>query len=140
VVIISKGVNDMINRVGTVSLFVSDQERAKAFYTDVLGFELRTDAPLYPGAEARWVAVAPAGAETEIILYLPDENWAHYEGVVGRSQAITLDVTDMPAVHAELKAKGVTFVQEPDVQPWGTFAIIQDSEGNHILLVEQPGN
>ena len=34
----------MINRVGTVSVFVSDQERAKKFYTDVLGFELRTDA------------------------------------------------------------------------------------------------
>jgi predicted enzyme related to lactoylglutathione lyase len=33
---------------------------------------------------------------------------------------------------------GVTFVQEPDVQPWGTYATLEDSEGNHILLVEQP--
>jgi len=129
----------MINRVGTVSLFVADQDRAKAFYTDVLGFELRADAPLYPGAESRWVSVAPAGAQTEIILYLPDENWEHYKGVVGKSQALTLDVGDMSAVHESLKAKGVTFVQEPDVQPWGTFAIIQDSEGNHLILVEQPG-
>jgi catechol 2,3-dioxygenase-like lactoylglutathione lyase family enzyme len=38
----------MINLVGTVSVFVSDQERAKDFYTTKLGFELRTDAPLYP--------------------------------------------------------------------------------------------
>jgi catechol 2,3-dioxygenase-like lactoylglutathione lyase family enzyme len=128
----------MINRVGTVSVFVSDQDRAKKFYTDVLGFELRTDAPLYPGSEARWVAVAPAGAETEIILYLPDENWAHYEQVVGKSQAITLDTDDISAVYEELKAKGVTFVQEPDAQPWGNFATLQDSEGNLILLVEQP--
>jgi lactoylglutathione lyase len=128
----------MINKVGTVSVFVSDQERAKKFYTDVLGFELRTDAPLYPGSEARWIAVAPAGAETEIILYLPDENWAHYEQVVGKSQAITLDTSDISAVYEGLKAKGVTFVQEPDPQPWGTFATLQDSEGNLILLVEQP--
>ena len=52
----------MIEKVGTVSVFVADQDRAKAFYTEKLGMELRTDAPLYPGAAARWVAVAPAGA------------------------------------------------------------------------------
>ena len=49
----------MIDRVGTVSLFVNDQDRAKDFYTRILGFELRQDAPLYPGATNRWVAVAP---------------------------------------------------------------------------------
>lgn len=49
----------MIDRVGTISVFVGDQDRAKDFYTSVLGFELRTDAPLSPGSTARWVAVAP---------------------------------------------------------------------------------
>jgi len=127
-----------INKVGTVSLFVNDQDRAKDFYTTVLGMELRTDQPLYPGAENRWVAVAPAGAQTEIILYLPDENWEHYRQVVGKSQALTLDVSDMEATYSSLKAKGVKFIQEPDKQPWGTFATIQDSEGNHLILVEQP--
>lgn len=128
----------MINRVSTVSVFVGDQERAKVFYTDILGFELRADAPLYPGAKARWIAVAPEGAETELILYLPDENWSHYEQVVGKSQAITLDVSDMESTSKALKSMGVNFVQEPDVQPWGTFAIIEDSEGNNLLLVQQP--
>jgi len=129
-----------INHVGTISVFVADQDRAKAFYTEMLGFELRADDPLYPGAEARWIAVAPKEAKTEIILYLPDENWEHYKGVVGKSQALTLDVTDMASLHADLKAKGVTFIQEPDVQPWGTYAMIQDSEGNSLIIVEQPGN
>lgn len=128
----------MIDRVGSVSVFVSDQDRAKEFYTHVLGFELRADSPLYPGATARWVAVAPQGAKTEVILYLPDENWEHYRQVVGKSQALTFNVTDMKALHADLKAQGVKFVQEPDVQPWGTFATIRDSEGNHLILVEQP--
>jgi lactoylglutathione lyase len=127
-----------INRVSTVCVFVSDQNRAKSFYTEQLGFELRQDMPLYPGAPSRWLAVAPHGAETDIILYLPDENWDHYRQVVGKSQAITLDVTDIDKVAADLKAKGVMFVQEPDAQPWGTFATIEDSEGNHILLVQQP--
>jgi len=128
----------MINRIVTVSVFVSDQDRAKAFYTDVLGFELRADAPLYPGATSCWIAVTPQGAQSEIILYLPDENWDHCRQVVGKSQALTLDVTDMAALHEQLKAKGVVFVQEPDMQPWGTFAMIEDSEGNRLLLVEQP--
>src|SRR5687767_9113316 len=107
----------MIERVGSVSLFVADQNRAKAFYTDILGFELRTDAPLYPGAEARWVAVAPRGAETEVVLYIPDENWEHYKQVVGKSQALTFNVSDMAALREALVAKDVTFVQEPEVQP-----------------------
>ena len=128
----------MIDYVGTVCVFVADQDRAKAFYTDVLGFELREDAPLYPGASARWVAVAPKAAKTEVVLYLPDENWEHYQQVVGKSQAVTFNVSDMMALYADLKAKGVKFVQEPDPQPWGTYATIEDSEGNHLILVEPP--
>jgi len=84
------------------------------------------------------VSVAPAGSETEVILYLPDENWEHYQGVVGKSQALTFEVADMAALQTDLKAKGVKFIQEPDEQPWGIFAIIQDSEGNHLILVQQP--
>jgi len=128
----------MIDRIGTISIFVSDQDRAKDFYTNVLGFELRADEPLYPGATARWVAVAPKGAATEAILYLPDENWQHYQQVVGQSQALTFNVTDMDALYQDLKAKGVTFVQEPDKQPWGNYATIEDSENNRLILVELP--
>jgi len=128
----------MINKVGTVTIYVEDQDRAKDFYTKVLGFELKQDAPLYPGATTRWVAVAPKGAATEVILYLPDKHWEHYRQVVGKSQSVTFDVTDMAATAAALKAKGVEFVTEPDVQPWGTSAFIKDSEGNQLLLVEEP--
>lgn len=127
-----------INKVATVCVFVSDQARAKAFYVDQLGLELRQDQPLYPGASTRWIAVAPRDSATEIILYLPDENWDHYRQVVGRSQAITLDVTEMDQTVTDLKARGVVFAREPEAQPWGTFATIEDSEGNHILLVQQP--
>ena len=128
----------MIDRISTVTLFVGDQERAKAFYTEKMGFELRTDAPLYPGSEARWIAVAPKGAETELILYLPDENWSHYEGVVGKSQSMTFEVSNLESTYEELVAKGVKFIQEPNVQPWGTFAIIEDSEGNHLIVNQAP--
>lgn len=128
----------MIDRVGTVCVFVSDQDRAKKFYIEVLGFELRSDNSLSPGATNRWIAVAPKGAETEVILYLPDENWGHYRQVVGHSQALTFEVSNMENLHATLMAKGVHFVQEPDYQAWGTYAILQDSEGNSLILREAP--
>lgn len=127
-----------IRRVATVCVFVQDQDRAKQFYTQVLGMELHSDEPIYPGAPNRWVAVAPKGSDTDIILYLPDQNWEHYRQVVGQSQALTLDVSDMAALYSDLKAKGVTFTQVPDVQPWGTYATIEDSEHNKLILVEQP--
>ena len=125
----------MIEAVAKICIFVSDQDRAKAFYTEKLGFELREDAPMGP---SRWIAVAPAGARTEVILYKMDENWEHYRQVMGKSQAITFNVTDMAATHADLKAKGVRITQEPDVQPWGTFMMILDEDDNGLLLVEQP--
>lgn len=127
-----------IDRVGTVCVFVGDKDRAKKFYTNVLGFQLHDDQPLAPGAANRWISVVPKGAETKIILYLPDQNREHYKEGVGKSQAISPNVTDMPSLHKELKAKGVKFVQEPDPQPWGTYATIEDSEGNHLILVEPP--
>jgi lactoylglutathione lyase len=128
----------MFNKVGTVCVYVQDQQRAKKFYTEVLGFELRTDAELWPGAPTRWISVVPQGAQTEIILYVPDENWEHYKGVVGKSQSITLDVTNIQQLVSDLKAKGVNFRGDIDVQPWGSSIFMEDSEGNTLLVVEQP--
>jgi predicted enzyme related to lactoylglutathione lyase len=128
----------MIIGVGTVSVYVDDQDRAKEFYTSKLGFELRIDQPLFPGATNRWVEVGPKGAVTGIVLYKVDENWEHYRQTVGKSQSLTLAVDDMTATHKELKSRGIEFVQEPEVQPWGTYAIIKDSEGNSLIMSELP--
>jgi lactoylglutathione lyase len=125
----------MIDSLATVCVFVKDQDKAKVFYTDVLGFELRQDSPM---GESRWIAVAPKGALTEVILYKMDENWQHYSQVQGKSQALTFNVTDMTALHADLKAKGVRITQEPDPQPWGTYMMILDQDDNALLLVVQP--
>lgn len=125
----------MIDAMATVCIFVNDQDKAKAFYTDILGFELRQDSPM---GESRWLAVAPKGARTEVILYKMDQNWQHYRQVMGKSQAITFSVTGIQALHADLKAKGVRITQEPDPQPWGTYMMILDQDDNGLLLVEEP--
>lgn len=125
----------MIDAVATVCIFVNDQDKARAFYTDILGFELRQDSPM---GESRWLAVAPKGARTEIILYKMDKNWEHYKQVMGKSQAITFNVTDIQALRADLKEKGVRITQEPDPQPWGTYMMILDQDDNALLMVEEP--
>ncbi len=125
----------MIDAVATVCIFVTDQDRAKAFYTDTLGFELRQDSPM---GESRWIAVAPKGARTEVILYKMDQNWEHYRSVMGKSQAITFNVTDIAGLRDDLKAKGVRITQEPDPQPWGTYMMILDQDDNALLMVEEP--
>jgi lactoylglutathione lyase len=125
----------VFDSIATVCLFVNDQDKAKNFYVNKLGFELRTDLPM---GESRWIAVAPKGAVTELILYKPDANWEHYKHVVGKAQPITINVTDMATLHAQLKSKGVRFAMEPEVQPWGTQAVILDDEDNATIIVEQP--
>jgi predicted enzyme related to lactoylglutathione lyase len=126
----------MITSVSTICIFVEDQDRAKAFYRDMLGFEVRADNPLFPGAEQRWLAVAPAGESTEIVLYEMDGNWEHYRAAMGKSQAVTFEVDDLDETYEGLSAKGVAFASEPETQAWGRFATIIDSEGNRLLLTE----
>ncbi|HXC84160.1 MAG TPA: VOC family protein, partial [Trebonia sp.] len=60
----------MTTRVQSVSIPVADQDRALAFYTEVLGCELRTDIEVWPGA--RLVEVVPPGSSVGLVLLPPD--------------------------------------------------------------------
>ena len=126
----------MITKVGTVSVFVEDQDRAKAFYTEKLGMDLRADNEMFPGADARWLAVAPPGAETEIVLYKFDDNWEHYRSTFGQSQSLTLQCADIDQTYRIYTERGVEFFAPPETQFWGRFAMFRDSEGNSLILVQ----
>ncbi len=128
----------MFVAVGSVSVYVEDQDRAKDFYVNMLGWRLWDDVPLYPGAANRWIAVAPEGAFTTITLLKMDPESAHYASTMGESQALTIQVMDLPALYDQLAAKGVQFSGPPEVQPWGTFTTLINSEGNGLMLVERP--
>lgn len=126
----------MIQRVGTISIFVEDQDRAKAFYTEKLGMDLISDDELYLGADARWLSVAPPGAETRITLYKFDDNWEHYRSTFQQSQSLTLHCADIDETYRLYKERGVEFLGEPETQFWGRFVIMKDSEGNRLILVQ----
>ena len=60
-------------RIGLTSIFVDDQDQAERFYTQVLGFQVKTSAPY--GPDERWLSVvAPEEPDgVELVLHLADE-------------------------------------------------------------------
>ncbi len=118
----------MISAVDFVSVNVADQERAKRFYTEVLGLELLLDVPMGEPDGAKWVEVRPTGSKTKLILF-------HAPAAVGGMAPFVFDTDDIVATCAELAAKGVEIVDNPAIAPWGSWwAQIKDSEGNSIGL------
>lgn len=107
--------------IAVVTLNVADADRAVDFYTKMLGWEKTMDVTM---GEDRWVTVAPPGAgRTSFTLYKAPEKTGQRSGVI-------LEVDDVFKTHADLAKKGVTFTEEPRVEPWGGWAEFKDSEGN----------
>ena len=120
----------MITAASTVGIFVSDQDRALDFYTNALGFEKRADEPMGDGA--RWIEVAPAGAQTRLVLYTPPG----FEDRIGTFSNVVFGCDDIRATHEELSGRGVEFTQEPSEQPWGLWAQFKDQDGNEFGLIQ----
>lgn len=118
----------MIRGVKFVSVPVRDQDAALAFYTEKLGFKVATDQPF--GNGQRWIELSIPGAETGIVLFTPPGQ----EDRVGSFQPMSLWCDDVFATAKTLKERGVTFMQEPKKESWGTSAIFQDGEGNKFVL------
>jgi catechol 2,3-dioxygenase-like lactoylglutathione lyase family enzyme len=112
-----------------VSLPVTDQDRARDFYVNQLGFELRNDSPAPQG---RWVEVAPPGAQTALTLV----TW--FPGMQpGALQGLVLESDDVRSEYELLKSRGVAFKGPLQTQSWGTYAEFEDPDGNGWVL-QQP--
>jgi catechol 2,3-dioxygenase-like lactoylglutathione lyase family enzyme len=116
----------MIRGVKFVSITVTDQDRALAFYTEKLGFRLSTDQPF--NAEQRWIELSIPGAGTRVVLFRMNE--AKAGGVTN----VTFWADDVEATVQEMKDKGVEFFMEPSRQNWGTAAGFLDLDGNRFIL------
>lgn len=126
----------MIERIESIRIFVTDQQRAKRFYVDKLGFTLRVEAPMTYDASSSYIELALEGSPTGIILQKIDEEWAHYAPTLGRLQQVGFRVSDLDAVVEVLRGRGVEIVYEPEGENWGRVATIRDSEGNLLMLVQ----
>jgi catechol 2,3-dioxygenase-like lactoylglutathione lyase family enzyme len=133
----------MITHVSLATVWVNDQDQAKAFYTDKLGFEVGDDVTLGDGY--RWLTVRqPDHPELHLTLMRPgppldEESAAAFQRMLdkGTLASVGLSTDDCRKTHEELVAKGVTFIQEPADRPYGVEAIFRDDSGNWLVLVEQ---
>jgi predicted enzyme related to lactoylglutathione lyase len=116
----------MIRQIKFVSVPVRDQDRA--LYRDKLGFKVGTDQPF--DEKQRWIEMRIPGAETGVVLFTPQGQ----EDRVGTFFNGSLACDDVRKTYDELKSRGVEFQGEPRKEPWGTYAIFKDSEGNSLVL------
>jgi len=121
----------MIKHVDFVSVPVSDQKRALAFYTEKLGFTVFTDQPF--DDRQRWIELKIPGAQTRIVLFTPEG----HEGRVGGFMNLSLACADIERTYEELKARGVEFAGPPRKEPWGTMLMMKDSEGNQFVVSQK---
>jgi catechol 2,3-dioxygenase-like lactoylglutathione lyase family enzyme len=133
----------MIKRLSQAGVPVLDQDSAKAFYTEKLGFEVRTDQTM---DGFRWLTVSPPDQpDFEFILWYPgppmydDETAQQIRALVakGAMSGGVWEADDCKKTFAELSAKGVVFLQEPSERPYGIEAVFRDDSGNWFSLGER---
>jgi catechol 2,3-dioxygenase-like lactoylglutathione lyase family enzyme len=132
--------------IANAQLWVHDQDEALAFYTEKLGFEVRTDATLPELGDFRWLTVSPAGQPDVAIVLMAipgppvmDEEVANQvRSLMARGFAGTvfLATDDVQASYEELKARGVEFTEEPEERPYGIDSAFRDPSGNSFRLTQ----
>jgi len=118
----------MIKQIKFVSIPVADQNRALDFYTEKLGFTIITDQPF--DEKQRWIELRVPKAETRVVLFTAEGD----EKRVGTFMNMSYACDDIQETYNALKARGVEFEGAPQQQPWGTYAIFKDSEGNRFVV------
>jgi len=111
-----------------VAVPVVDVDRAKAFYTDQVGFNADHDHRV--SDDLRFVQLTPPGSACSISLGVTD-------AVPGSINGLQLVVDDITAAHAELAGRGVE-VSEIQEFPWGRFVFFSDPDGNRWAVQQLP--
>jgi catechol 2,3-dioxygenase-like lactoylglutathione lyase family enzyme len=100
----------MIRGIKFACVPVRDQDQSLKFFTEKLGFRVMTDQPF---GKQRWIELGIPGADSQIVLFTPD---------------------DVFATAKVLKSKGVEFELEPKKESWGTTSVFKDVDGNQFVL------
>ncbi|MFJ7241269.1 VOC family protein [Streptomyces olivaceus] len=127
-----------MTRIALVALVVDDYDEAIRFYTEALGFRLAEDAPRPDGS--RWVVVEPGGSVRGAALLLARASGEAQRSRIGDQTGgrvgFFLHTDDFARDHARMAAAGVTFLEEPRHEPYGSVAVFQDLYGNRWDLLQ----
>jgi catechol 2,3-dioxygenase-like lactoylglutathione lyase family enzyme len=132
-------------KIANTQVWVHDQDEALAFYTEKLGFEVRTDVTVAELGNFRWLAVAPPSQQdfALVLMAIPeglmdDETRRKVEELMGKGFAGTLFLTtdDVRRDYEDLKGRGVEFTEAPEERPYGIDSGFRDPSGNSIRLTQ----
>ena len=117
--------------IGVTMFTVADQDAALAFYTEKLGFEVRSDTRFGAQGEMRWLEVAPPGSHARLSLNPP-------MGGAPGGGSIGVETPDVLGEHRRLSAiGGLDLDPEPMRMPGAPLLfMMRDPDGNHIAVVE----
>jgi uncharacterized glyoxalase superfamily protein PhnB len=131
-------------KITTAQLWVHDQDEALAFYTQKLGWEVRSDVTLPEMGNFRWLTVGPAGQSDVAIVLMAipgppvmDEVTAGQVRELmakGFAGTVFLTTEDVMADYEELSARGVEFTEKPEQRPYGIDTGFRDPSGNTLRL------
>jgi len=121
------------------SVMVDDQNKARAFYTNILGFEIKHDIPM---GEHAWITLVSSDEENSIELALEPNA---YPAAQALQKSLLKDgipwtafsVDDLDAEWARLKSKGVEFTMPPKDMGEFKMAVFNDTCGNLIQIIQQ---
>jgi len=123
----------MINKVGKVTVYVQDQEHAKEFWVNKLGFILKLEQPM--GPNATWIEVGPSDDEfTTLVLYSKSAMEQQQPSKVAHP-SILFSTTDVESAYEEMKQNRVK-VGDMLKMPFGTMFSFYDQDDNEYLLRE----
>jgi len=133
-------------QLSTTQLWVNDQDEALAFYTQKLGFEVRSDVTVAELGNFRWLTVGPPGQQdiAVVLMAIPGEPVMDGETAEqvrtvmakGFAGALFLTTDDCVASYEELKARGVEFTDAPEERPYGIDCGFRDPSGNALRLTQ----
>jgi len=132
-------------KIANAQFWVHDQDEALAFYTQKLGWEVRSDVTM-EAWNFRWLCVGPQGQEDVGLILMPvpgppmldPESSSRLADLVamGAGSTLFLETGDCQATYDELSARGVTFNDPPTRQPYGIDTSFRDPSGNNVRLTQ----
>ena len=121
---------NMLMKLELIPVPVTDVDRAKAFYTEKIGFHADFDQQV--NEELRFVQLTPSGSACSIVIGVGITTMRP-----GSLEGLLMVVEDVKAVREELVKRGAD-VSEIDVQDWGSFVYFRDPDGNSWSLQQLP--
>jgi uncharacterized glyoxalase superfamily protein PhnB len=133
-------------KVSVAQLWVQDQDEALAFWTEKVGFEVRSDVTMPEMGDFRWLTVGLPGQDdvSVVLMAIPGEpmmdaaTQAQVRDLAAKGFAGTVFLTteDCRAEYERLLARGIEFTETPEERPYGIDAGFRDPSGNAIRLTQ----